>query len=103
MYDFVGDIHGHSDELQQLLIKLAYQKIDGGYSHTTRKVFFLGDFIDRGPKIRETLEIAKAMTDSGNAVAIMGNHEYISFWCHFQESEGGHLRKHSKKKFRIWI
>ena len=26
MYDFIGDIHGHADELEQLLVKLGYQK-----------------------------------------------------------------------------
>lgn len=26
MYDFIGDFHGHADELEQLLVKLGYQK-----------------------------------------------------------------------------
>jgi hypothetical protein len=55
---------------------------------------FVGDYIDRGPKIRETLEIVKAMVDSENAIALMGNHEYNALCFHFQETEGGHLRKH---------
>ena len=97
MYDFIGDIHGHADELQELLLKLDYKKSNGVYAHPTRKVFFLGDFIDRGPQIKETLKIAKAMVDAGNAVAIMGNHEYNAICFHLEESEGGHLRKHSIK------
>ncbi|MBW8359306.1 MAG: metallophosphoesterase [Weeksellaceae bacterium] len=97
MYDFIGDIHGHADELQKLLVKLDYQKTNGVYAHPTRKVFFLGDFIDRGPQIKETLQIAKAMVDAGNAVAIMGNHEYNAICFHLEESQGGHLRKHSIK------
>ena len=44
----MGDIHGHADELQQLLMKLDYRKVDGIYTHPSRKVFFLGDFIDSG-------------------------------------------------------
>lgn len=28
MYDFIGDIHGHVDELQELLIKLDYRKVE---------------------------------------------------------------------------
>ena len=94
MIDLIGDIHGHATELEALLTKLGYTKINGVFTHPTRKVLFVGDYIDRGPKIRETLEIVKAMTDHGEATALMGNHEYNALCFHFQESEGGHLRKH---------
>lgn len=76
-YDIIGDIHGHADKLKELLHKLGYQSVDGIYLHAEgRKVIFLGDFIDRGPKIREVLHIAKNMCDNGYAIAIMGNHEF---------------------------
>ena len=94
MTDIIGDIHGHADKLELLLQKLGYELKDGAYAHPTRKVLFVGDYIDRGPKIRETLEIVKAMVDSKNAIALMGNHEYNALCFHFQETEGGHLRKH---------
>lgn len=94
MTDIIGDIHGHADKLIELLNKLGYENHDGTYAHPSRKVLFIGDYIDRGPKIKETLEIIKAMVDSGNAIALMGNHEYNALCFHFQESEGGHLRKH---------
>ena len=94
MFDFIGDIHGHADKLEQLLLKLGYDKSDGIYSHSTRKVLFVGDYIDRGPKIRETLQIVKAMVDNGHAIALMGNHEYNALCFHYQETSGGHLRKH---------
>ena len=94
MTDIIGDIHGHADKLEVLLQKLGYELKDGAYAHPTRKVLFVGDYIDRGPKIRETLEIVKAMVDSKNAIALMGNHEYNALCFHFQETEGGHLRKH---------
>ena len=93
-YDFIGDIHGHADKLEELLLKLGYVKNNGTYSHSSRKAFFVGDYIDRGPKIRETLQIVKGMVDSENAIALMGNHEYNALCFHFQEREGGHLRKH---------
>ena len=54
MYDLIGDIHGHADALQQLLGNLGYTQQKGGYRHPERRAIFLGDFIDRGPKIRET-------------------------------------------------
>lgn len=94
MTDFIGDIHGHADKLEALLLKLGYKKKDGAYSHPERKVLFVGDYIDRGPQISETLAIVKAMVESENAIALMGNHEYNAICFHFQETEGGHLRKH---------
>jgi hypothetical protein len=94
MIDLIGDIHGHADKLVELLLKLGYTKKNKAYSHPDRKVLFVGDYIDRGPKIRETLEIVKAMVDSESAIALMGNHEYNALCFHFQETEGGHLRKH---------
>jgi hypothetical protein len=57
----------------------------------------VGDYIDRGPKIRETLEIVRRMVENGNAIALMGNHEYNAICFHYPESEGGHLRKHEIK------
>lgn len=94
MFDLIGDIHGHSDKLEELLIKLGYTLNNGSYSHPERKALFLGDYIDRGPKIRETLEIVKKMVDNDNAIALMGNHEYNALCFHLKETKGGHLRKH---------
>ena len=94
MIDLIGDIHGHADKLEELLLKLGYTYNGQYYSHHERKVVFVGDYIDRGPKIRETLQLVKAMVDSNNAIALMGNHEYNALCFHLQESKGGHLRKH---------
>lgn len=95
MYDIIGDVHGHADALEKLLIKLGYQKSDGIYSNKNRKVIFLGDFIDRGPKVRETLQLAKAMVDAGSAFAVMGNHEF-NFLCYNRRlDDGTYLRSHN--------
>lgn len=97
MTDLIGDIHGHADQLEQLLIKLGYSNKKGAYEHPTRKVLFVGDYIDRGLQIPETLEIVRSMVESGNAIALMGNHEYNALCFHFQKADGGHLRKHNIK------
>ncbi|WP_234271031.1 metallophosphoesterase [Billgrantia ethanolica] len=76
MYDLIGDIHGHTDALERLLAALDYQERDGLWSHAERQVIFLGDFIDRGPKQVETVRIARAMVEAGQALAVMGNHEF---------------------------
>ena len=87
MHDLIGDIHGHADALQQLLTKLGYAKHKGVYRHPDRQAIFLGDFIDRGPKIRETLEIVRPMIDSGTALAVMGNHELNALAFHTPDPE----------------
>jgi hypothetical protein len=98
--DIIGDIHGHADELVILLEKLGYYKGDSGsyqYPNNARKVVFVGDLIDRGPKIRETLMIVKSMVDNGTAHCIRGNHEdnATKFWT--LTTTKGYIRKHSIK------
>ena len=94
--DFIGDIHGHAVELALLLIKLGYDNTKGYFSHPDdRTVIFVGDFIDRGLQIRETLEIVKGMCDNGTAQAVMGNHEYNAILFHTKNKKsGGYYRKH---------
>jgi hypothetical protein len=98
MYDLIGDIHGHADALQQLLGKLGYARHKGVYRHPDRQAVFLGDFIDRGPKIRETLEIVRPMIDSGAALAVMGNHELnaLAFHTPVPCRPGDYLRPHNE-------
>ncbi|MFZ4778342.1 MAG: metallophosphoesterase [Terrimicrobiaceae bacterium] len=91
-YDIIGDIHGHADELQTLLEILGYQQ---GSHPEGRKVIFLGDYIDRGPKIREVLETMRGMVDAGQALAILGNHEVNAMRFHAIGSDGEHLRPHT--------
>lgn len=102
MFDIVGDIHGHAKELRALLDKMGYVERDGCYRHESRQVIFVGDFIDRGPEIDETLAIAKAMHDQGAALAVMGNHEYNALAFHTADPNrsGQHLRSHSDKNLK---
>ncbi len=96
-YDIVGDIHGHADKLQRLLQRLGYEERDGIYRHASRQLIFVGDFIDRGPEIRRTLQIARAMIDAGTARAVMGNHEFNALLYHTIGSNGKWLRPHNEK------
>jgi predicted MPP superfamily phosphohydrolase len=52
------------------------------------------DYINGGPKIKETLQIIRRTVETRNAFALMGNHEYNALCFHYQESEGGYLPKH---------
>jgi hypothetical protein len=97
-YDLIGDIHGYATTLKALLTKLGYRVEDGAYRHQERMVIFLGDFIDRGPEIRETLQTVRAMVDSGSALAVMGNHEFNAMAYHTPDGQGDYLRKHTPEK-----
>ena len=99
-YDIIGDIHGHTNKLENLLSKLGYKKQKEVYSHPeNRQVVFVGDFIDRGPKIREALHLVKNMCDAGTALAVMGNHEFNAICFHTPHIErGGFFRSHDLKE-----
>jgi hypothetical protein len=99
-YDLIGDIHGQHDKLVTILNGLGYLARGdssrgefAGWSHPEgRKVIFLGDYIDRGPKVREVLLDVRAMVESGDALAIMGNHEYNAILYQTPDGNGGWLR-----------
>lgn len=97
-YDLIGDIHGHAAELESLLQELGYRRKSGIYRHPQqRKVIFLGDYIDRGPEIRRVLKVVRSMVESGEALAILGNHEVNALRYHARDADGRPLRAHSDK------
>ena len=102
-YDLIGDIHGYSEPLEELLAKLGYHNTDGFYRHADRRVIFLGDFIDRGPNQREVIEIVRPMIDSGDALAVIGNHEFnaICWYTEDPDDHERHLRPHTDKNRRL--
>ena len=100
-YDLIGDIHGQHNKLTALLTKLGYLPHGKSFRHPEgRKVIFLGDYIDRGPKVREVLHTVRAMVEADDALAIMGNHEYNAVCYHTPDGKGGWLREHSEEKNR---
>lgn len=101
-YDLIGDIHGHSEPLVELLEKLDYRLANDVYRHPHRKVIFLGDFIDRGPQQREVIKIVRPMIDEGAALSVMGNHEFnaIAYYTQDPEKPTSFLREHSEKNQR---
>jgi calcineurin-like phosphoesterase family protein len=95
-YDIIGDIHGHANALRRLLTKLGYAELHGVFRHDTRKIIFVGDFIDRGPQQEEVLRIARSMCEAETASAVLGNHEFNAIGWATPDTSGGHLRRHSK-------
>ena len=75
-FDLIGDVHGCARTLEHLLDMLGYRKQAGVWRHASRQALFLGDIIDRGPRIREALHIVRDMVMADQALCIMGNHEF---------------------------
>lgn len=75
-FDIIGDIHGYANILEFALKEMGYKNRSGAYMHPTRQAIFVGDLINKGPDIKSTVEIVKAMVESGSAQCIIGNHEW---------------------------
>ena len=99
-YDIIGDIHGHYDELVSLLKNLGYSFQNGIWKNGDRIPVFVGDYIDRGPKILETLKLVRDLTESGNGIALMGNHEYNFICMHNYDSDGKPFRKRNEDNLK---
>lgn len=99
MLDLIGDVHGQSHYLKKLLTTLGYALRDGVYEHPTRKAFFIGDLVDRGPQQVETVAIVRAMVERGSAQIVMGNHELnaIAWATPDPESPGQYMRVHDER------
>ncbi len=99
MYDIIGDIHGYADPLRRLLKRLGYREVSGVWQHPERKVIFLGDFIDRGPEQVEVVRIARHMVERGNALTVIGNHEFnaVAWAMPHPTRAGTYLRPHNDK------
>jgi protein phosphatase len=76
-FDIIGDVHGCGDELELLLTQLGYlPDAEAGYRHPNgRRVLFLGDLVDRGPRVLDCLRLAMQMVAAGTALCVPGNHE----------------------------
>lgn len=101
LVDVIGDIHGYSDKLEQLLLKLGYQEINGVYQHSERIAVFIGDLIDRGPNQLKVLSIVRSMVSENKAICLLGNHEFNAIGYAIKNKEGtDYLRKHVPKNVK---
>jgi polynucleotide kinase-phosphatase len=76
-FDIIGDVHGCADELEELLASLGYARDDAGvWRHSEgRRALFVGDLVDRGPRIPDVLRIVMGMVAAETALAVPGNHD----------------------------
>ena len=72
MHYVIGDVHGCYDELMRLLQKIEEKDNDA-------IIYFVGDLIDRGPKVWEVLNWAmEHITPDGKYRSVRGNHEELA-------------------------
>jgi protein phosphatase len=75
-FDVIGDVHGCYDELLALLAGLGWTVDDHRPKHPDgRKLVFVGDLTDRGPKSAEVLELVMNAVQDGVARCVCGNHD----------------------------
>jgi len=94
-FDIIGDIHGCCDELEELLAALGYvkrMKDEGGkmdednvqpsslilqpfFHPEGRKAVFVGDLVDRGPRVLDTVRLVASMIAAGTGICVPGNHD----------------------------
>ncbi len=94
-FDLIGDVHGCFDELVELLTKLGYvaaevtrrteneTPVEAPESTSSRrwlhpegrKLVFVGDLVDRGPKVPEVVRLVMDSVKFGSALCVPGNHD----------------------------
>jgi protein phosphatase len=85
-FDIFGDLHGCATELRRLVEELGWERYTlekpevpwGGenWRHPTgRRAVFVGDLVDRGPNVLDTLRIVRNMVITGAAFCVAGNHD----------------------------
>ncbi|MER5601880.1 metallophosphoesterase [Streptomyces sp. NPDC002265] len=78
----VGDVHGYLDELVAALQAQGLIDAAGQWCAGTTRLWFLGDFTDRGPDGIGVIDLvmrlsAEAAAAGGYCKALMGNHELL--------------------------
>lgn len=77
-FDIIGDVHGCFGELMDLMDKLGHKWVSRLGIHRPadgRKIVFVGDLVDRGPRSVTTLMYAMYMVREGYAIWVEGNHD----------------------------
>lgn len=64
-FDIIGDIHGCCDELEDLISLLG----------SDRKKVFVGDLVDRGPRVLDSVGLVRELMAQGRAFCVQGNHD----------------------------
>ncbi len=75
----IGDIHGCAHELRELMEVLDAD----GFLHADTRLYFVGDYVDRGPDSKAVVEYCRRLSGSRECVFLCGNHDF-QFLRHLQ-------------------
>ncbi|QFU85937.1 metallophosphoesterase family protein [Amycolatopsis sp. YIM 10] len=83
----VGDVHGHREGLTEALLAKELVDADGDWAGGKSRVWFLGDFVDRGPDgvgvIDLVMRLQEQAAEAGGEVhSLLGNHEILLLGMH---------------------
>lgn len=85
-FDIIGDLHGCTAELRTLLAEMGWQQEELHPAESPwgsevwrhplgRKAIFVGDLVDRGPEVLDTIRVVRNMIQAGQAFCVAGNHD----------------------------
>lgn len=86
-FDIIGDVHGCYDELVAIMRKLGWPveqtpgqpegqcNVRAPETAPGRKLVFVGDLVDRGPKTPAVLRLVMKLVAEGRALCVPGNHD----------------------------
>jgi polynucleotide kinase-phosphatase len=77
-FDIIGDVHGCFDELVELIRQLGHRVDETAFTVQPvngRKLVFVGDLVDRGPKVPQVLKLVMNAVANGAALCVPGNHD----------------------------
>ena len=75
----IGDIHGNSHALKALLASIPLTEDDW--------LIFLGDYVDKGPDVKGTLELLCGLASRPRTVFLRGNHDQIFLDAHIDPTK----------------
>jgi Calcineurin-like phosphoesterase len=81
----VSDVHGHLDKLTYSLTAAGLIDDRGDWTDRDVRLWFLGDFLDRGPDGVGVIDLVRRLTEqgAGKVRALLGNHEILALGMRF--------------------
>ena len=78
----IGDVHGHLKKLVKLLQDAQLIDAEHSWKASTAMLWFMGDFVDRGPDGIAVLDLVmrlqtEAAAAGGSVASLLGNHEMM--------------------------
>src|SRR5256714_11905079 len=78
----IGDVHGHLKKLVKLLQDVQLIDAEHSWKAGTATLWFMGDFVDRGPDGIAVLDLVmrlqvEAAAAGGSVASLLGNHEML--------------------------